>query len=134
MEAPTSGISLLSSKTVEKITLKAQHTFGNFTARLRASDRIWFKGTIKNSLLSNVKKIQMNSKVESINKKDDHLKARHHIYVIEIDSVGCVSCADKELEAISIKYDFKMRARIRDFNRGFKYFLNVLFNPLVTFK
>lgn len=132
MEAPASGLSLLSSKTEERITLKAHHTFGNFTQRLHPLDRIWFKGTIKNSLLSNKMKNQVNSKMETSSKKQGMNSNANHL--IEIDSVGCVSCDDKELEAISIKNDFKMKERIRDLNRGFKYLLNVLFNPLVTFK
>lgn len=105
------------------IQLKTTHIFGNFTERLNASDKLWFRGILKMSLL--------HLETKPSNRKSSNTK---NLPIIEISSIGCLQCSDKKLEPVFIPDGFKMNARLRDLSRGVKYLLNVLFNPLVTFK
>lgn len=109
----------LLKKPVE-IVLKATHNFGNFTQRLHNLDRVWFRGTLKTAL-SNI----------------NELKQRHSsstLPFIDVTSIGCILCEDKKLNSVILPEGLKISARLRDLSRGVKYLLNVLFNPLVTFK
>lgn len=109
----------LLKKPVE-IVLKATHNFGNFTQRLHNLDRVWFRGTLKTAL-SNISELK-------------HRHSTSHVPFIEITSIGCMQCEDKKLDAVILGEGLKISARLRDLSRGVKYLLNVLFNPLVTFK
>uniref|UniRef100_A0A336MAJ0 CSON014352 protein n=1 Tax=Culicoides sonorensis TaxID=179676 RepID=A0A336MAJ0_CULSO len=100
--------------------LKASHSFGNFTERLHNMDRLWFQGTLRTSL-SNLNE-----------PKEKHFTSI--LPFIEVTSIGCIQCEDKKLEAVILPEGLKISARLRDLSRGVKYLLNVLFNPLVTFK
>lgn len=109
----------LLKKPVE-VLLKATHSFGNFTERLQNLDRLWFRGTLKTAL-SNI----------------NEPKQKHYsrtLPFIDVTSIGCVQCDDKKLDAVILPDGLKISARLRDLSRGVKYLLNVLFNPLVTFK
>lgn len=127
--SPTSkGILNLNSRHDSKVIIKAGQTFGNFTQRINASDKIWFKGILKTSLSSRSDDF-VNQKLQD----SDNSKGLKHTRV-ELTAIGCLQCSDKNLTPISIKTKLKMENRIKDFRRGLKYLLNVLFNPLVTFK
>lgn len=113
----------------EKVILRADHTFGNFTQRINSSDKIWFKGTLRTKI---TKAYELH--VGHKGHKDDSSKFIRKHPVIKLTSMGCLQCADKDLTSISIKKDLKMNSRLKDLRRGFKYLLNTLFSPLVTFK
>lgn len=117
------GILNLNSREDSKVTIRAENAFGNFTGRINASDRIWFKGILRTSL----------SPITSdfISRQTEN--SRRHTRV-DLTEIGCLHCADKKLTPVSIKSKLKMENRIKDFRRALKYLLNVLFNPLVTFK
>jgi wolfamin len=118
--ATGSGLLNLNGKQDSKIVLRAEHAFGNLTTKLVQSDKIWFKGTIKTSLSS---------------QSDDLLACKHDKRIrININSLGCLICADKTLVPITLNPIFNIDNHLRDMRRGFKYLLNVLFYPVVTFK
>lgn len=99
----------LNSKTDAIVRIIADHPFGNFTREIVADDKIWFHGSLRSSL--NEKNLQVN-----------------------LESVGCLKCNNKNLESISIRRDVKIENNLKDLRRAFKHLLNVIFNPLVTFK
>lgn len=119
MPSTSSGGLFQNSRHESKIILEADHAYGNFTSKINTSDKIWFKGTLK-ALIAN-----------------DHLscKNREHEWKIprvELNSIGCMLCADKNVSPISTKY--KIDGYMKDLKRGIKYGLNQLFYPLITFK
>lgn len=99
----------LNSKADTLVTLIADHAFGNFTREIIADDKIWFHGNLKTSL------------------PEKNLK-------VDLESIGCIKCSNKNLNSISMRSDFKMENQLKDLRRAFKYLLNVIFNPLLTFK
>ena len=106
------------------IVLRAQHYFANFTRFLNNSDRIWFKGVLlKESLYDFVS----GGRPFSVNSENNQP-------LVELTAIGCVKCNNPHLETFKIKNHFKLNDRIMDLYSGFKYLLNVLFNPLITFK
>lgn len=114
------GILNLHPRQESKIILRASHPFGNFTSRINSSDKIWFKGTLKTLFTS---------------KSDDLLNCKFHQFTrIELNSLGCHHCTEKSLSSVSIATNFNVDNYLKDFQRGIKYLLNVLFNPLVRFK
>lgn len=113
----------------EKVTLRADHTFGNFTHRINSSDKIWFKGILR----TKINKVDELLGTKKAHKVDSSKLIRNHP-VIKLTAMGCLECADKDLTTISIKKDLKMNSRLKDLRRGCKYLLNTLFSPLVTFK
>lgn len=121
------GLLNLNGRQESKIVIKAQHVFGNFTQRINSSDKIWFKGILRTSLSSKSDDFVVQKPQE------DNFKARKHTRV-ELTAIGCIQCSDKNLTPISTKGNQKMENRLKDLRRAFKYFLNVLFNPLFTFK
>lgn len=96
-----------------KINLKADHQFGNFTQNIQSSDKIWFKGRLK-TLIDTCR--------------------REKISVVNLNSIGCLHCADKNLLPIEIVSNFNLDQNLKHLRRGIKYMLNILFNPLITFK
>ncbi|KAL7024237.1 hypothetical protein ACKWTF_012958 [Chironomus riparius] len=114
------GILNLHPRPESKIILRASHPFGNFSSRINSSDKIWFKGTLKTLFTS---------------KSDDLLNCKFHQFTrIELNSLGCHHCTEKSLSTVSIATYFNLDNYLKDFQRGVKYLLNVLFNPLVRFK
>lgn len=100
-------------KSAGEVVLAADDIFGNFTMRLNHLDRIWFIGELKNHL-------------QSSHQKDP---------VIELKSMGCVSCLDKELRFERPSTDtMEPLAVLLTVQKSFKYLLNIVFNPLLTFK
>lgn len=97
-----------------EVVLKAQNTFGNFTQHLTASDKIWFRGYLRNF--------------------NDKIRLGRTRPIVELKSVGCLNCKIKNMESVFSPEGLKLNSRIQDLMRGVKYLLNVLFNPLLTFK
>lgn len=127
--SPTNkGILNLNSKAESKIVIRADHAFGNFTQRINSSDKIWFKAILKTSLASRSDDFIMQKPHEPENSNNWKFTS------VELTSIGCLQCTDRNLSPISIKSNLKYENRLRDLRRAFKYLLNVLFNPLVTFK
>ncbi|CRK88216.1 CLUMA_CG001997, isoform A [Clunio marinus] len=124
----SSGILNLNTRHESKVLIKAEHEFGNFTQRLNASDKIWFKGILRTSLNSKVDEFSAQKSYDT-----DVLKRKRYT-VVELTSIGCLHCADNSLSPSTLKSNLKMNNRIKDLQRALKYLLNVLFNPLVTFK
>lgn len=118
----------LLSRTEAKVLMKADHAFGNFTQRINALDKIWFKGILRTSLSSR----SADYVVQKPQDSDDTQRRRHTR--VELTAIGCLQCSDGNLESISIKGKLKIENRLKDLRRALKYLLNVLFNPLVTFK
>ncbi|XP_055677053.1 wolframin [Lutzomyia longipalpis] len=101
-------------KAPTEISLMADHDFGNFTMRLNQSDRIWFVGEL--SLLREAEK-----KVSDVR--------------IDVKAMGCLSCSDKELSFIRARgSDYRWETFSQSFVKCGKYVLNIIFNPLLTFK
>jgi wolfamin len=119
----SSGILNLNAKQETKIILKALHSFGNFTSGLNASDKIWFRGKLKTVLASEFDNIGCKNQ-----DKNDKLTR------IDVQSIGCLHCVDKNLTPIVTNRKLNVESSLKDLQRGIKYFLNALFNPLVTFK
>lgn len=116
----SSGLLTLNPRHETKITLRASHAFGNFTSQINSSDKIWFKGTINTLFSTNQANL---------------LTCKHnHQTRIELISIGCHHCTEKTLASFSIVTDFNLERYFKDFQRGLKYLLNALFNPLVRFK
>lgn len=99
----------LNSKSDTVMRINADHAFGNFTREIIADDKIWFHGNLRTSLAEK-------------------------ILQVDLESVGCIKCNSKNLDSISARKDFKMGNQLKELLRAFKYLLNVIFNPLVTFK
>lgn len=129
MTSPTGKGLLGLNNRQEKVILRADHSFGNFTQRINSSDKIWFKGTLRTKII----KADGLERAHKAHKEDNSRFLRKHP-VIKLTAMGCLQCADKDLTSISIKKDLKMNPRLKDLRRGFKYLLNTLFSPLVTFK
>ncbi|KAL1374038.1 hypothetical protein pipiens_018312 [Culex pipiens pipiens] len=140
-----------------EITLKAQHAFGNFTQSLNNSDRIWFMGILRN-FLKPAASTSSSADLHSANLNDLHMdlggataggagtfgsgdrsdrsnmRLGRKNPLVELISVGCINCQNKELRSVHLSDGLKVNARMRDLLRGIKYLLNVIFNPLVIFK
>lgn len=114
----------LSARPESKVIIKAEHAFGNFTQRISTSDKIWFKGVLKTALSSKPNNLEL-EKLYDKNQKFTR---------VDLTSVGCLRCDDKNLTPMSIKNSLKIENRLKDLRRGLKYLLNVIFNPLLTFK
>jgi hypothetical protein len=120
MPSTSSGL-FQNSRYESKIILEAEHAFGNFTSKINTSDKIWFKGTLKTSIAS------------------DHqsCKNREHEWKIprvDLTSVGCMLCTDKNLSPTEIATKCKIDGYMKDLKRSIKYGLNQIFYPLITFK
>lgn len=102
-----------------EIVLRASDYFGNFTLRLATSDRVWFRGILRNQ--------QKTSDLNTARLGKDRP-------IIELTAIGCVACRNTDLSVIKISDGLKINPRMRDLMRGIKYLLNILFNPLLTFK
>lgn len=125
--ASEKGILKLNARQDSFVVLKAEHAFGNFTQRINSSDKIWFKGTLRTSLTSHGDVVIHKTQDSDASKSQRHTR-------VDLTAIGCLQCSDKNLSQKSIKNKMKIENRIKDFRRALKYLLNVLFNPLVTFK
>lgn len=133
-----SGGGLLGKSTTEMV-VRGPHGFGNFTQRLNVSDRIWFRGRLQNTGTGGLRSGGGGGggKSGGATTNDERIymtlgKARP---TVDLAAIGCVSCS-AALESYQIVADdtFTVNDRIKDLYRGVKYLLNVLLNPLVTFK
>lgn len=120
------GILNLNSRPESRVIIKAEHAFGNFTHGINTSDKIWFKGVLRTSLSVDD---------STLGKFHNEEKSKNSRFTrVELTAVGCLQCADKNLTPVTIKNSLKMGNRLKDLQSGLKYFLNVIFNPLLTFK
>jgi wolfamin len=124
----TKGILKLSNRQESKVVIKAEHAFGNFTQRINASDKIWFKGILRTSLSTKADDAVLPKPQQS----DD---AGSRMFTrVELTAISCLQCSDKNLASFTTQSKLKMESHLKELRRGLKYLLNVLFNPLVTFK
>lgn len=100
------------------VLLKASHSFGNFTSKINAMDKIWFKGVLVNNHDTDKSFMTLG--------KDKPL--------ISLTAIGCITCKANDIDSFQIVDSPTVNGRVKDLYRGVKYLLNVLFNPLVTFK
>lgn len=115
-----------------EVIISAAHIFGNFTQNLNTSDRIWFIGVLKNFLPSSP--LNPNGDEPNIKQNFNNMRLGRKYPLLELNAIGCISCVDRNLKSVQLNDEMKVNARMRDLMRGVKYLLNVLFNPLVTFK
>lgn len=103
-----------------EIHLLAQHQFVNFTKFINRSDRVWFKGTL---MLSDVKRTGTEHKSKIVHDVEK--------YPIQLDlgAIGCVNCQFAELKPVFVTN--LLRINSQNLYHGFKYLMNVLFNPLI---
>ncbi|KAG5673677.1 hypothetical protein PVAND_003703 [Polypedilum vanderplanki] len=125
IQSKSSGLLNYNTKQDSKVVLKAHHIFGNFTTRLNSSDKIWFKGALKTFPSSS-----HNHEISDLLacKNDKHTR-------IEVNSIGCLQCLDKNLLPVTQNSMFNIDNQpLESLRRGFKYLLNSLFYPMITFK
>lgn len=103
------------------VILEGTHKFGNFTSRLVSGDRVQFYGSL------------LNSRMLPNGFREDFILGSSNPRV-QLSAVKCVMCQDKEIVPVTILAKSPVDARMRDLTRGIKYLLNVLLNPLITFK
>lgn len=101
------------------IYLIAPSTFANFTKFINRLDRVWFKGSLQltqtDLLIENEPKI-----VYDLEKYPP---------MIDLTAIGCISCQHAELKTVFAATQLKLSTH--SLYSGFKYLLNVLFNPLI---
>lgn len=115
---------LLAKPTV--IVLKASHAFNNFTKYLNESDRIWFKGIL-------LKSSKVDPNLGGASAWPTELISNEPL--VDVMAIGCIRCGHTKMEDVTIvSNNFKLNERIKDLRSGFKYLLNVLFNPVIVFK
>lgn len=127
MSSVTTGGLFQNTRQESKIILKAEHSFGNFTSNINSSDKIWFKGKLKTSMASSSKTGELFSSC----KNNENRGKYSYVY---LNSIGCLHCADKNLLPVGITSKFNLDNNLKHLSRGLKYMLNILFNPLITFK
>ncbi|XP_059612007.1 wolframin [Phlebotomus argentipes] len=104
-------------KAPTEIALVAEHEFGNFTMRLNQSDRVWFVGEL------------------NMLRETDKGSAQNPGVRIDLKAMGCLSCSDKELTFVKVSgSDYRWETFGQSFIKCCKYVLNIIFNPLLTFK
>jgi len=103
---------------VPEVKLILSDEFKNFTLRIKPKDQIWFKGTLFNNQSAGPNGI-LGSLTTYVNAHE----------------IGCISCFDHELSSFKAYtnngFNFKYVFRLYD---GFKFLLNVMFNPVLVFK
>ncbi|GAB0093796.1 Wolframin [Sergentomyia squamirostris] len=105
-------------KAPTEILLLAEHDFGNFTMRLNQSDRIWFVGDLNLFRETENDGVLQNQEIQ-----------------VDLRAMGCISCSDRELTLVKATgSDYNWETFSQSFIKGGKYFLNIIFNPLLTFK
>lgn len=102
------------------VLLKASHSFGNFTGKVKTFDKIWFKGILVNN--------------HHTEKDSSYMTLGKEKPFISLTAIGCIKCESKDIETFQIVDSPTVNGRVQDLCRGVKYLLNVLLNPLVTFK
>lgn len=136
---PSAG---LLSRQQSEVILRGQHSFGNFTQRLNTSDRIWFKGSLRNTKSGGNGRGATTSSTNG-NTGGSNTNGEDRVFMslgkarpmIDLVAIGCISCpASNGLESFQVMDGLTVHGRVKDLYRGTKYLLNVLFNPLVTFK
>lgn len=111
------GTGLL-KKPVE-ITLRATHAFSNFTLNLVESDRIWVRG----KLLKDPKVDPHRASADGGNR-----------VLIDTIAITCDTCKMDLIEVTAVPQRLRLSDHFQELCNGFKYFLNVIFNPVIIFK
>lgn len=107
-----------------ELYLNAPHSFVNFTRLLHRSDRVWFKGKLITSY-SNPNALD-NANQQSMMS----FNLEKHPIWIDLSSIGCVSCSDKQLNSFFATSN-QLKLSSQNIYNGIKYLFNVLFNPLI---
>lgn len=102
------------------IHLLAQHQFVNFTKYMNRSDRVWFKGALLMSAAKNTGAEHASKIVHDIER---------YPISIHLGAIGCVNCQHTELKPVFATNLLKINSQ--NLYNGFKYLMNVLFNPLI---
>lgn len=103
-----------------EIHLLAQHQFVNFTKFINRSDRVWFKGSL---LLSDTNRAGTEHEPKIVN------DVEKYPITLDLGAIGCVSCQFTELKPVFATNLLKINSQ--SLYSGFKYLMNVLFNPLI---
>lgn len=104
-------------KTPEMLILNLDHHFKNITMQLKAGDHIWFKGKLFNNEVVGA----------------DGILGGYQPH-INVESIGCHSCFRENLKEVSKAKDSTDVYVFQYLYVGFKFILNILFNPVVIFK
>ncbi|XP_018576017.1 wolframin [Anoplophora glabripennis] len=102
-----------------EVNLVTSDYFRPFILKLKPTDHIWFKGVL------------FNNEVEGSDGILGGLKPH-----VNLEELGCISCQNNmltEMKTIS-QSKFNVRNALDSLYVGFKFVLNVLFNPIVVFK
>ncbi|XP_055850768.1 wolframin [Episyrphus balteatus] len=111
----------LLSKPID-VKVHADDRFRNFTTLLRSGDRIHIYGKL------------MNTRKSANTAREDFVLGSGKPSV-QLTGIECTVCTEKDMPALNFnKMTSAVDARMRDLTRGIKYLLNVLLNPLITFK
>ncbi|ERL86279.1 wolframin [Dendroctonus ponderosae] len=101
-----------------EVYLHLDNQFKNFTLRTKAKDLVWFKGVLQNEAT-----LGSNGILGAVG---THIK---------VEEIGCLVCSDIELTSTKHAESriFTMDL-LRKCFKVFKFILNVVFNPILTFK
>ncbi|XP_068899553.1 wolframin isoform X2 [Tenebrio molitor] len=102
-----------------EVTILVDDYFKNFTLSLKPNDHIWFKGRLFNN--------------EGVGSDGILGGFKTHVH---LDEMGCLACSNNKLT--NIKKQTESKFNIETFMNavvlGFKFVLNVVLSPVVTFK
>lgn len=101
------------------IYLRAHHSFTNFTKFVQRSDRVWFKGELLLTPTNSDSDIEPKF-IYDLDK---------YPLMLDLTAIGCVNCQNPELKTVVASS--KLLLSNQSLYNGFKYLLNVLFNPLI---
>lgn len=105
-------------KSPEMLTLVLDNAFKNLTLKLKSGDHIWFRGKLFNDE----------------NAGSDGILGGYKPH-ISIEALGCQSCSNGNLETVTKPKDTNNFHNFFHYiHVGFKFILNVVFNPVVIFK
>lgn len=99
-----------------EVVLLLSDEFKNFTWALKKEDLIWFKGTLINSKEHGTK----------------GMLGSFSVYV-HVEEIGCISCQNRDLSPVKLKNGAFNVRWLKMISGGFKFLLNVMFNPVLIF-
>ncbi|KAJ8945159.1 hypothetical protein NQ318_001624 [Aromia moschata] len=102
-----------------EVNLIVKDYFRDFVLKLKPTDHIWFKGVL------------LNNEIVGSDGILGGLKPH-----IDLEEVGCISCQNTLLTEIKLdsRNNFNINSVINAVYIGFKFILNILFNPVLVFK
>lgn len=101
-----------------EIQLSAHNAFANFTKFIDNGDRIWFKGTLS-----------MVRGDASTSAQSAATGSEKNVVRVDVNAIGCLKCRHPELRPVFTSNMPKINSQ--SLYSGFKYLMNVLFNPLI---